>query len=197
MKSLVAFTSIIALTILLYWQITDDCFLRDDFIWIERGLRCIESPGEFLTTTVTGTFRPLVLLVSGGLHLFFGLDSFPHHIFQLLLHGLVVWLLFLIVQKHSDSLISFQVAGITAALFLFSAAYTHNVFWISSKSSGGMFCLFFLLMIYLHEKHPVLSFVSFVLGCLCSEIGILAPLVLVGFKRRNLGLVPFFVFSVL
>lgn len=124
-------------------------FLTDDFIWLDNIV--IDGEVDYLRplTITTGFFRPLVSWTFGLQYELHGMNSRPYGWFNLFLHLVNIFLVYLLLSSVK---ISGPYALWTAALFGFNIkGSTMAVGWISGRTTLLCTC-FLLLSLYLYLK---------------------------------------------
>jgi len=124
-------------------------FVTDDFIWLDNIV--IDGQVDYLRplTFTTGFFRPLVSWTFGLQYELHGMNSRPYGWFNLFLHLVNIFLVYLLL---SSAAISRPYAFWAAVLFAFnSKGPTMAVGWISGRTTLLCDC-FILLSLYLYLK---------------------------------------------
>jgi tetratricopeptide (TPR) repeat protein len=120
---------------------------RADFIWddeshLTRNPSVIGPLGlKEIWTTAQAVYYPLVLTTFWTLHKFIGLNPFPYHLLNVLLHAASAVLLWRILQ-----LLQIRGAWLGAALWALHPVMVQSVAWITELKNTQS-CLFYLLSI--------------------------------------------------
>lgn len=131
------------------------------------------------------TYRPLVTLSMMANFLAFGENPVSFHAVNIILHGLVTWLFFLLVRRLSGSAFIALTAG---AVFMSMPVHTEAVAFIKAREEllGSMFFLaswhFFLNardMAGKRRRFLFLSVASFFLSCLSKEFLLIGPAIFI------------------
>ena len=120
---------------------------RADFIWDDESHltqnACVIGPLGLreIWTTARAVYYPLVLSTFWTLHKFFGLNPFPYHLLNVLLHAASAVLLWRILR-----LLQIRGAWLGAALWALHPVMVQSVAWITELKNTQS-CLFYLLSI--------------------------------------------------
>lgn len=120
---------------------------RADFIWDDESHLtrnpCVIGPLGLkeIWTTAQAVYYPLVLTTFWTLHKFIGLNPFPYHLLNVLLHAASAVLLWRILQ-----LLQIRGAWLGAALWALHPVMVQSVAWITELKNTQS-CLFYLLSI--------------------------------------------------
>jgi tetratricopeptide (TPR) repeat protein len=121
---------------------------RADFIWDDESHLtrnpCVIGPLGLkeIWTTAQAVYYPLVLTTFWTLHKFVGLNPFPYHLLNVLLHAASAVLLWRILQ-----LLKVRGAWLGAALWALHPVMAQSVAWITELKNTQS-CLFYLLSIF-------------------------------------------------
>ena len=133
---------LIAFVFIAYAQV-----FRADFIWDDESHLtqnpCVIGPLGLkeIWTTAQAVYYPLVLTTFWTLHKFVGLNPFPYHLLNVLLHAASAVLLWRILQ-----LLKIRGAWLGAALWALHPVMVQSVAWITELKNTQS-CLFYLLSI--------------------------------------------------
>jgi protein O-mannosyl-transferase len=133
---------LIAFVFIAYAQV-----FRADFIWDDESHLtrnpCVIGPLGLkeIWTTAQAVYYPLVLTTFWTLHKFIGLNPFPYHLLNVLLHAVSAILLWRILQ-----LLKIRGAWLGAALWALHPVMVQSVAWITELKNTQS-CLFYLLSI--------------------------------------------------
>ena len=187
-KERLIFVGMMLMIILFYSYTTTFGFVWDDFDLIVDNpyLRNSFSPLQIFSSglwdhSLTGFhymyYRPITNLVTVFEYKFFGLFAGGYHMVSLCLHLISLQLLWKISRKLSFNLFQSALVGI---LFSFHPVQISAVCYIASQ--GDLLTEIFVLLSIVFWMGPnrrtYLSILSAFVACLCKEIAILTPLVL-------------------
>jgi tetratricopeptide (TPR) repeat protein len=133
---------LIAFVLIAYAQV-----FRADFIWDDESHLtrnpCVIGPLGLkeVWTTAQAVYYPLVLTTFWTLHKFIGLNPFPYHLLNVLLHAVSAVLLWHVLQ-----LLKVRGAWLGAALWALHPVMVQSVAWITELKNTQS-CLFYLLSI--------------------------------------------------
>ena len=125
---------------------------RADFIWDDESHLtrnpCVIGPLGLkeIWTTARAVYYPLVLTTFWTLHKFVGLNPFPYHLLNILLHSASAVLLWRILQ-----LLKVRGAWLGAALWALHPVMVQSVAWITELKNTQS-CMFYLLSILFFLK---------------------------------------------
>src|SRR5262245_43829605 len=148
---------VVVLSILPYIQTLSMGFIYDDRPQIEQnpylrlwpGFARVFSTNVWAMTEVgsdANYYRPLMWIVYNALYTFVGASPWAFHLTNILLHGCVTAVVFLLTLEMWKDL---KIAGIAAALFALHPVHTEPVAWIAAIPDLG-YTLFFLLALYFY-----------------------------------------------
>jgi O-antigen ligase len=170
-------------TVLLYFGMTKNYFVGDDFTWFrwvaDRQLN-LSTVLKYFTMADGFFYRPGAKLYFLFMYSAFWLNQVPYHIVSLTLHFIVSALVFLLTKKILKHTLLSVLAGF---LFLILSGLSEAVFWISA--TGFLFTACFslsglLCYIAWAEKKKAAYFIAAlcfsVAAMLFHELGIIAPL---------------------
>ena len=125
---------------------------RADYIWDDESHLtrnpCVIGPLGLkeIWTTAQAVYYPLVLTTFWTLHKFIGLNPFPYHLLNVLLHAVSAVLLWRILQ-----LLKIRGAWLGAALWALHPVMVQSVAWITELKNTQS-CVFYLLAILFFLK---------------------------------------------
>ncbi len=139
--------------------------LFNDFVY-DDGFQVVQNPyahsfkylRQIFTTTVwsfqgaqgvTNYFRPMMTFGYLLTYQIAGSIPFSYHLANLVLNGVVVWLVFYILRRLSDERVAFLAAG----LFALHPIHTESVAWIAAVTDLEL-ALFYLATFLLYLKLP-------------------------------------------
>lgn len=191
----------IILSILLFSPFIFAFFVQDDFFFlaISKANTFKEFFQFFIPRTDVVWYRPLSSQVFFFLgRRLFGLDPFYYHLVVLITHLINIILIYCLAF---DIFKSRYIATLSSFIYGLSSVHFIALFWLSTYSFvlGPTFVLLTLLL-YMKNKY-YLSFVSFFLGLLTSEVVLLTVVpisILIYYKQKSLGklmikLVPYLI----
>jgi protein O-mannosyl-transferase len=133
---------LIAFVFIAYAQV-----FRADFIWDDESHLtrnpCVIGPLGLkeIWTTAQAVYYPLVLTTFWALHKFIGLNPFPYHLLNVLLHAVSAILLWRVLR-----LLEVRGAWLGAALWALHPVMVQSVAWVTELKNTQS-CLFYLLSI--------------------------------------------------
>ena len=125
---------------------------RADFVWDDESHLtrnfCVIGPLGLkeIWTTAQAVYYPLVLTTFWTLHKFVGLNPFPYHLLNILLHAASAVLLWRILQ-----LLKVRGAWLGAALWALHPVMVQSVAWVTELKNTQS-CMFYLLSILFFLK---------------------------------------------
>jgi Tfp pilus assembly protein PilF len=176
--------------------------LFNDFVY-DDSFQVVENPyvhsfrylRQIFTTTVwsfqgaqgvTNYFRPMMTFLYLLTYQIAGTVPFSFHLTNLVLNGVVVWLVFYLVRRFSGE----RVALIAAGLFALHPIHTESVAWIAAVTDLEL-SLFYLATFLLYLKLPETDYrwraravmcVTFALALLSKEQAMTLPVVVTIFE---------------
>lgn len=191
-----------AAAVLFYTPFLLHGFICDDILWLANARIALEQPSQFLSRAMYGYFRPLNMVVISLLYKLFGLEPFLFSLFAKLIHGINVFLLYLLCRRLK---LSVPLSVTAAFIFGFYVVNSSAVFYISTVHDLMMVTLLLvftlLLLRFLERWQPVHGIALLLVGLavtLIKEVGFMSiglyfvcPLLLTGRfpKSRNYYLV--------
>ncbi len=138
---------LIAFVFIAYAQVFWAGFIWDDESHLTRNA-CVVGPLGLkeIWTTAQAVYYPLVLTTFWTLHKFIGLNPFPYHLLNVLLHAASAVLLWRILQ-----LLKIRGAWLGAALWAVHPVIVQSVGWITELKNTQS-CVFYLLAILFFLK---------------------------------------------
>lgn len=206
--------AIFALTIVLYsGAIKNELLTFDDndyFAYEEVRELSWDGVADIFSSYYLIMYQPLPVLSFAIQHHFTGMDSYPFHLVNLLLHLSCVWAVYLLIRRLTDH---YWIPLGVALLFAIHPMNVESVVWMSARSSM-MYALFYLLALicyvdYLKNqkvRHLWLTGLFFCLSLFSKVQAITLPMVMLlldfHFGRKLLDKsniiqkLPFFLLSV-
>ena len=182
---------LLAVVIVVYANALRNGFTLDDNIYIVTNpmVTHFSIRGLFAPTAYNNVFRPLLF---GSFALNWAIEGarpFGYHVLDLLLHGAVTLLLYLVLKKLLESIPQGALAAwVAALLFAVHPLHTEAVDSISARSE--LLAMAFLLgawLLHLSDR-PILALIAFLLALLSKESAVaFVPLVLAGDYARGRG----------
>src|SRR5271157_154342 len=180
---------LLAVATLVYGNTLLNAFTFDDFLYIlhNPAVTNFSLSGLFVPTRASNVIRP-VTFASFALNLALeGAHPFGYHLLNLLLHGVVTLLIYLVLRKLLESVQQgATVAWVAALLFAVHPIHTEAVAAIVGRSE--LLAAGFLLaawLLHLHDR-PILALVCFVLALMSKESAVaFVPLALAGDYARG------------
>jgi tetratricopeptide (TPR) repeat protein len=187
--------------------------LRAGFIWDDNDHLtenpCIVGPDGLkdVWTTARAVYYPLVLTTYWALHKLAGLNPFPYHLLNLILHSASALLLWYVLRR-----LEVRAAWLGAFFWALHPVTVESVAWVTELKNTQS-CFFYLVSIALflkaYEQRPgnrllALSLISFVLAITSKPATVMLPVVLalcVWWEKKALSkrdlilLLPFFLIS--
>lgn len=206
---------VVLCTILAYLSALQNEFIInwDDHLYItdNESIKSLSlnSIIDLFTTYHYENYHPLTNLTNALEFYFFGLNPFPYHVVNVLLHIANVSLVFFLVLKlFNERLFP---ATVAAALFALHPMHVESVAWLSERKDL-LYTFFFLLALWSYIKFIdknewkglILALVFFFFSCLSKSAAVSLPLVLLlitwyrgkTFSFKNLiPTIPFFILS--
>jgi hypothetical protein len=184
---------ICGIVFILYYQMTGNYFIGDDFTWLRWAADCdgvcpslLERTIRYFTQAEGFFYRPGTKVLFSVLYDTFWLNQEVYHVLSLVLHSIVSLLLFLVIRKVTKENLF---AALSTLLFLFLSGYSEAVYWIAATGHlvNAVFMLLSVLL-YIHweeKKQPVYyigAFIAFSLSLLFHELGVVVPVLLLSYK---------------
>jgi len=138
---------LVAFVLIAYVRVFRAGFIWDDESHLTRN-PCVIGPLGLkeIWTTAQAVYYPLVLTTFWTLHKFIGLNPFPYHLLNVLLHAVSAVLLWRILQ-----LLKIRGAWLGAALWALHPVMVQSVAWITELKNTQS-CVFYLLAILFFLK---------------------------------------------
>jgi Flp pilus assembly protein TadD len=170
----------------------DDFYLQKnpflkDFSW--DGIKAI------FTSFYAGNYHPLTTLTYLFEYTKFGLDPFPYHLLNLLLHLANTWLVFKFIERLSGKRLT---ALVVCILFAIHPMHVESVAWVSERKDV-LYTMFYLssLVIYLRyidenfrTKYYLGSLLLFVASLFSKSAAVTLPVLLIAidvYKGRRIN----------
>jgi len=170
----------------------NDFFVSDDFDWLYLTKTSEQPLWQYFATNyygeqgMGGSYRPMFNLIFSLNYNLFGLNPFGYHLFGLIFHIGVCFLVYLLALQLFSKFKDKQNIAILAAVF-FSLLPNHSeaVIWIAAIGDplDTFFYLlaFYLYILYRQKKNftcLIISLLSFIIVLLTKEIAITLPLLI-------------------
>ncbi len=189
MRERIRIALLLAVAMLVYGNTLLNAFTFDDFLYIlhNPAVTNFSLSGLFVPTRASNVIRP-VTFSSFALNLALeGAHPFGYHLLNLLLHGVVTLLIYLVLRKLLESVQQgATVAWVAALLFAVHPIHTEAVAAIVGRSellAAGFLLAAWLLHL---DDRPVLAVLCFALALLSKESAVaFVPLVLAGDYARG------------
>lgn len=208
--------AILAVTAIIYSRALFNGFASlddDDYLFDNPFIKHFnfESLKEIFSSFYLGNYHPLTTLTYLFEYKLYGLNAFPYHLFNILLHLMNVWLVYILINKLSVNRIT---ALIVSLFFAIHPMHVESVAWISERKDV-LYSLFYLLALIAYmrytksgfaRKHYFATLVFFILSLLSKSASVTLPILLLAIdmyqKRKfNAGMlmekIPFLLLSVL
>ena len=206
--------AIVLLTVIAYQGHFDNEYLNyDDDIYVTSNPLIIgQQHSALFTETYLNQYSPLAMFIMGMEFKAFGQDVAMIRAISLLIHILCA-LLIVKIFRFWDKEGTW--AYVLALLFALQPMNVESVAWIAASMKIGTFSLFFLASVYFYLKYRegekmkdlALTFILFILSCLCKEQAVVLPLLLMALDhvqnkdmfsaKRLIQKAPFFSVSVI
>jgi tetratricopeptide (TPR) repeat protein len=177
-------------------------FIRD---FSFHGIKVIFSSFYF------SNYHPLTTLTFLFEYKLYGLNAFPYHLFNVVLHVINTWLVFQLAGKLSGKKLT---ALVVALLFAVHPMHVESVAWISERKDVLYACFFLLSLLfylrYLESGYKTKFYLGalflFVISLLSKSAAVTLPVVLVAIdfyqarkinRRALLEKLPFFALALL
>lgn len=175
---------LVAIPIFVYVNTLMNGFTLDDdaFILHNPAVTAFSIKALFAPAVHNNVFRPITF-ITFALNWMVGANhAFGYHLVNLLLHGTVTYLVYLVLKKLLENVAQGEIIAWTAALlFAVHPIHTEAVASVSGRSEL-LVAVFLLTAWILHlTNHPILALTCFALTLLSKESAVVfAPLVLAG-----------------
>ncbi|MFY9224763.1 MAG: glycosyltransferase family 39 protein, partial [Blastocatellia bacterium] len=171
----IAFLVIFLVVLLNFGNIISGDFVADDIFYVvnNESIRSLFSydlffPKKHLFSSFNN-YRPIYNFILAIEYTLFGLDSIPYHIFNIFLHTLNTFLLYLLTLKYTDNKL---LALLTAIIFAVHPIHTEAVSNITGLSEV-LTAFFALFAIWLYSKSNKLD-IYYISSLLCYLFAILS-----------------------
>lgn len=199
---------IFGVTLILFYPTFTTYFTGDDFFHFKISL----TDGSFtgflklfglhpVSSGGYAFYRPLFREVAYNLsYRLWGLSELPLRLFAMLLHLANIYLVYLLFKRLAKKTL---IAFFTALFFGLCSANVGVLYYLAGGLQVQGATLFMLLTLVFFEKHPKLSFLTFVLAAFSIELAYTLPIILVGYlwfagkKSKILSLWPYFVWVII
>lgn len=188
----------------------DDGYLFKNKYIFDYGWNATKA---IFSNIIMGNYHPLTIYVYSMLHHFYKFNPYPYHLFNILVHLINVWLVFIFIYKLSNN--NLIISFVTALLFGIHPLHVESVTWVSG-TKDVLYTFFFLIGLLCYLKYDniskrkifyyCLSLLFFIFSCLSKGMAIVFPLILVimdyldGKKmniRTHLNKIPFFIIALI
>jgi protein O-mannosyl-transferase len=205
---------ILVVTTIAYQGHFDNEYLNyDDDIYVTSNPLIISQQWDVLFSgTYLNQYSPVAMFIMGMEFKMFGQDLGWIRGISLLIHLLNAFLI-LKIFRHWDK--DGTWAYLLALLFALQPMNVESVAWLAAAMKIGTFTLFFLASVHFYIKYRmsdatkdlIISWIFFVISCLCKEQAVVLPLLLMAIdhadsrdmfsSKRLLQKVPFLLLSVI
>jgi protein O-mannosyl-transferase len=176
-----------------YYQSLFVYFLSDDFIWLfEASRSTLATLPQYFYVADGFFYRPTTKLYFYALYQIFELNAFWYHFFNIVIHGLNAFLVFLFVKRilgvsNLSSQLQQYISFFSALFFLVHPIHLEPVVWVSAVTELiPAFFMLLVLNIYSRLSQSQFSIWNMVLICVFyffamggHEFAIVLPLLLV------------------
>ena len=189
--SLVMLAAMVLLSFLLYRPALNGYFVSEDLRHLTFGWS--EVTAEFSALGQSQGYRPGTTLYLVLNNLLWGRNQIGHHATIFFLHGVVSWLVYLVVRRVTGEYIS----GLLAALvFVAAPIHTEAVIWLAAAAgtvTSGLLCMLAIWLWVRKDAQPSswtigIVAVLYFLALLVKEVAVVLPLLLllVDWRMRRL-----------
>ena len=189
MKDSLRIGLLLAAVALIYGNTLRNEFTMDDGIYVVRNSQVTRASvqGLFAANKLTNVFRPVTFATLALNWRLGGARPLGFHLFNLILHACVTWLLFLLLDELLGASPQAKIVAFAAALiFAVHPLHTEAVASISGRAellAAGF--LFAAWILHLNDQQ-ISAFICFVLALLSKESAVVfLPLLLVGDYARG------------
>jgi Tfp pilus assembly protein PilF len=189
MKDSLRIVLLLAVVALIYGNTLRNEFTMDDGIYVLRNSQVTQASvqGLFAANKLTNVFRPVTFATLALNWRLGGARPFGFHLFNLILHACVTWLLFLLLDELLGASPQAKIVAFAAALiFAVHPLHTEAVASISGRAellAAGF--LFAAWILHLNDQQ-IPALICFVLALLSKESAVVfLPLLLVGDYARG------------
>jgi len=210
--AVIAFAALIYIRALYngFASLDDDDYILDNSFLKDFSLNGIITLFKF-SSFYLGNYHPLTTLTYLFEHHLYGLNPFPYHLLNVLLHLLNTWLVYKLVEKLSGK----NITGIVVALlFAVHPMHVESVAWVSERKDVLYTCFYLLsLLLYLRylssgfkAKPYIFALLLFILSLLSKSAAITLPVLMIAidlYKERKINWklflekIPFLLLAVL
>jgi protein O-mannosyl-transferase len=189
MKDSLRIGLLLAVVALIYGNTLRNEFTMDDGIYVLRNAQVTQASvqGLFAANKLTNVFRPVTFATLALNWRLGGARPLGFHLFNLILHACVAWLLFLLLDELLGASPQAKIVAFAAALiFAVHPLHTEAVASISGRAellAAGFLCAAWIL--HLNDQQ-IPALICFVLALLSKESAVVfLPLLLVGDYARG------------
>ena len=197
--SLVVLSAMVLLSFLLYRPALNGYFVSEDLRHLTFGWS--EVTAEFSALGQSQGYRPGTTLYLVLNNLLWGRNQVGHHATIFFLHGVVSWLVYLVVRRVTGE---YDSALLAALVFVASPIHTEAVIWLAAAAgtvTSGLLCML-AVWIWARKDSPPSSWTIgivaglYFLALLVKEVAVVLPLLLLvvdwRMKRFEKGFRPLF-----
>lgn len=188
-KSLISPNAIIIyfsiLVLILFFPMIGNFFVGDDFTWLRWVADSKANLISYFTHSNGFFYRPGARIYFSAMYNLFWLNQTFYHLVSIFLHFLTATLLFFLLNKIFKN---YTLSIIGTILFIALSGYHETIFWISATGFlfNAVFALASILFYILwREKRKSIyitaSLVSIALGLTFHELGVVSPLLIIGY----------------
>jgi protein O-mannosyl-transferase len=189
-------------------SLDDDDYIKENLFIKDFSIHGIKA---IFSSFYLGNYHPLTTLTYLFEHHFYGMNAFPYHLFNVLLHLLNIWLVYKLVEKISGKSIT---AFVVSVLFAIHPMHVESVAWVSERKDV-LYTLFYLLSLLLYlryqksgfnTKYYIACIVMYILSLLSKSAAVTLPVLMIAidlYKGRKINLklllekAPFLLLSIL
>jgi len=180
--SLLVLTAALLLSFILYFPALNVYFVSEDLQLVTVGWSDVVE--ELTSFGHSVGFRPGLIFFRVANNLLWGRNPVGHHASVILLHAIMAWLAYLVLQRISSDRFS---AALAALIFLAAPTHTEAVIWLSAAAGTVPCGVLFMLGVWLWIRddtypHPFtiwLVAAIYFLALLFKEVAAPLPLLLV------------------
>lgn len=184
MKDRLRIGLLLAAAAVIYGNILPNQFVLDDELYIARNAQVVDPSFHALFTPniVSTVFRPFTFATFALNWAISGTHPFTYHLFNLIIHALATWLLYILLQELlGDSVESKNIAFVAALLYAVHPIHTEAVAWAVGRAevlAAGF--LFAAWILHLRDR-TVASLACFAIALFSKESAVVFfPLIILG-----------------
>lgn len=153
MKNLLLYLVMLAAGFLFFATVRDNTFWhRVDYLYLQQALKIDQDWREIFAQAPLNIFQPIVNLIFYGEYHFFGVNAKGYYLFNIFIHSLNAFLVYLIVFTLLKDR---PIAVISSFLFLFAVGNYGKAVMVVSGVSDLLITLLTLLTLYLYFKNEL------------------------------------------